>query len=62
MIPKYISIHRLDSIRRTDPIGAPHCRRGREGRTAHRTAGAIKRETVILAAEWRPTGRGRAKE
>ncbi|KAG7303646.1 hypothetical protein JYU34_012176 [Plutella xylostella] len=66
LMQRYLSTH-LDSSssrldRRTDPIGAPHCRCGGARRDERLAAGARGRVVVILAAEWRPTGRGRAKE
>lgn len=59
-IPKYTS--RFIVSTRSDPIGAPHCRRERARRGEGSGVRATRRETVILVAEWRPTGRGRAKE
>lgn len=65
LVQRYLSTH-LDSSsrldRRTDPIGAPHCRCAEEGWQAKCKASVRRREAVILATEWRPTGRGRAKE
>ncbi|CAH4028066.1 unnamed protein product [Pieris brassicae] len=61
---RYLSTH-LDSSSRLDPNRsywrAPLSPRASERQRQSRY-GATRRETVILVAEWRPTGRGLTKE